>query len=101
MRVVHENDYIESGYYKKYVNGKKVWVHRHNAEKKIRRKLQPHEKVHHVDGEKFNNSDENLYVCKDRADHGNVHASLEGVAFELVRTGVIKFNHNTGEYYLQ
>lgn len=91
--------FIQSGYRQRYENGKRIWIHRENAEKKIGRKLKISEPVHHVNGDKLDNSFENLYVCRDRSEHGNVHDSLEKVAFDLYKKGLIKFDHNTGKYY--
>lgn len=92
--------FLEGGYYRQYINGNKVWTHRYNAEKKIGRKIKNSEPVHHKDGDKTNNDYDNLYVCKDKSEHGAVHDSLEKVAFELYKRGLIRFNEETGEYYL-
>ena len=72
--------FIQSGYRQRYENGKRSWIHRENAEKKIGRKLKISEPVHHVNGDKLDNSFKNLYVCRDRSEHGYVHDSLEKVA---------------------
>lgn len=100
LRIHHCNEYIEDGYAKRYIDGKKVWVHRHNAELKYGRKLDKSEKVHHINGDKLDNRPENLYVCSDRSFHDIVHHSLRKVAFELVKQGVIKFDENSGKYHL-
>lgn len=100
LRIHHCDEYIEDGYAKRYINGKKVWVHRHNAEIKYGRKLSPTEKVHHINGDKLDNRPENLYLCSDRSFHDVVHYSLRKVAFELVKKGVIKFDENSGRYYI-
>jgi len=91
--------FMQSGYWQRYENGKRIWIHRENAEKKTGRKIKLSEPVHHVNGEKLDNSFENLYVCKDRKEHGDVHDSLEKVAFDLYKRGLIKFDHTTGKYY--
>lgn len=92
--------YVQGGYYQQFRDGQRVWIHRQEAEKKIGRKLEPQEKVHHVNGDKLDNSHDNLFVCKDKDHHGRVHAQLEQVAFELVKMGVIKFDHEKGEYFI-
>lgn len=92
--------YINGEYYQRFEDGERVWVHREETEVKIGRKLKPKERVHHVNGNKLDNSHDNLYVCQNRSHHGAVHASLEKVAFELVKKGLIKFDHNKGEYYI-
>lgn len=50
-----------------------VYVHRLNAEKKLGRKLESTECVHHIDEDKFNNEPENLMVFKTNADHSAFH----------------------------
>lgn len=91
--------YIHSGYYKISRKGRLVWIHKEVAEKKIGRNLQKHEVVHHINGNKLDNNPNNLFVCSTKQQHCQVHDSLEKVAFELVKKGVIKFNHSTGKYY--
>lgn len=100
LRIHHCEQYTQGGYIMQYIDKKKVWIHRRNAEIKVGHSLVSTEKVHHVDGNKINNDSDNLYVCSDRSDHRKVHGSLERVAFELIRRGTIKFNHDIGEYYL-
>lgn|SRR5699024_1204160 len=91
--------FIQSSYWQRFEDGKRIWIHREVASKKLGRELNLSEPVHHVDGDKLNNLPDNLYVCKNKKEHGKVHDSLENVAFELYKNGLIKFNHDTGEYY--
>lgn len=93
--------YIHNSYYQTFRDGKRVWIHKEVAEQKIGRKLLYSEVVHHVNGTKLDNDPNNLYVCSDKRHHGLVHGNLEQVAFELVKQGKIKFNHSTGNYYLE
>lgn len=99
LAIITRQPFIQAGYYRQYIDGKRVWSHRHEAEKKIGRKLKKSEPVHHIDGDKLNNNHDNLYVCKDKSDHGKVHDSLEEVAFSLYKIGIIKFDEETGEYF--
>jgi uncharacterized protein YktA (UPF0223 family) len=92
--------YLESEYFRTYVDGKRVWLHRHIVENALGRELLESEKVHHIDGDKQNNDPINLYVCENRQEHGQVHDNLEKIAFELFKLGTIKFNSVNGKYYL-
>lgn len=47
--------------------------HRVVAEQKIGRPLKPGEVVHHIDGNKMNNSPENLMVLANTAEHNKLH----------------------------
>lgn len=96
----HLAPYEVGGYMYQYIDGEKVCLHRHVVEQSIGRPLADEERVHHIDGDKTNYRLDNLYLCSDRSVHMFVHSSLERVAFQLVRNGVIKFNSDTGEYYL-
>src|SRR5690625_115750 len=89
-----------NGYYSHYVGGETVWLHRQVAEEKEGRKLTDKEKVHHINGLKTDNTPENLYVCSDRSHHAIVHNQLEEAAFELVREGIIIFDHSSGTYFV-
>ena len=48
--------------------------HRVVAEQMLGRKLKPGEVVHHIDGNKRNNSPDNLMVFSSQADHARYHA---------------------------
>ena len=61
------------------------------AEKKIGRRLAGNEVVHHINGRKHDNQPENLLVCT-RKEHRELHARLEALAFEIVRSGGIVFD---------
>lgn len=99
-----------------YIDGAgyiKVWVGKHSdperaggycAEHRLQmevmlgRKLSSKERVHHVDGDKVNNRLDNLFLCADDYEHQKVHGKLERAAMELVKLGVLTFEHSTGEY---
>ncbi|MEG4500626.1 HNH endonuclease signature motif containing protein [Microcoleus sp. F10-C6] len=71
-----------------------VYLHRVIAEQTIGRKLRPGEVVHHLDGDKTNNSPENLVVCSSASVHGqyhiwSLHQKME--ADRLVRQGDLWF----------
>lgn len=57
------------------VNGKQFLLSRYTAEKFIGRRLSSDEIVHHIDGNPFNNSIENLMVVS-RAEHKKIHGDI-------------------------
>lgn len=79
------------GYYKE---------HRLMAEVMEERELKPTEVVHHIDGDKTNNTYDNLDVLESHAHHRNVHSQLERLSMELVRCGLIRYRKETSQYYL-
>ena len=89
-----------SEYKSRFYNGEKIFEHRENAEKKIRRKLLKNEIVHHIDGDKKNNSLNNLYVCKDKSEHMRLHDNLEKITMQLVKEGIVKFDEEKKEYFI-
>lgn len=60
-------------------------------ERKIGRQLAPEEVVHHINGVKTDNREENLLVTT-RSQHKKFHAQLEALAFQLVLEGQIIFD---------
>lgn len=58
------------------------------------------EQIHHVDGDKLNNDLKNLVLCKDTREHRNLHVQLEKISLDLVRKGVIIFDHGTNTYQI-
>lgn len=58
------------------------------------------EQVHHIDGDKLNNSIENLELCEDTRVHRNLHCQLEKIAFELVKNGIIFYDKKTKKYLI-
>ena len=59
-----------------------MYEHRIVAEKKLGRYLRSDEVVHHIDGNKTNNSPDNLIVLSNE-DHATLHALLKsGMSYE-------------------
>jgi len=74
-------------------------VHIAVAEKMIGRRIYKNENVHHIDGNTLNNEPSNLIILTQRQ-HQKAHRSLQACVIDLYRTGVVDFNHQTGEYYV-
>lgn len=64
---------IRQGYLYTPVNGKRVAEHVIIAEKALGRKLPKGAHVHHVDGNKLNNENNNLVICQSSAYHNLIH----------------------------
>lgn len=74
--------------------------HRQIMQQHLGRKLEKHEAVHHIDGNKLNNDLSNLIIL-DWSTHQKSHASLQNCAFELFKQGLIVFEPNTNTYKLK
>jgi len=70
------NGWIECGYPYISVDGRKIAEHRHVVEQREGRKLARGEVIHHVDGNKSNNSPENLLIVT-RAEHRRLHSGTK------------------------
>ncbi len=64
--------HVNSNGYRVY-NNTGILVHRHMAEIKLGRPLNPCEVVHHIDRNKQNNNPNNLYIFKNQQAHWNAH----------------------------
>lgn len=64
-------------YVKVRIGNKCFSEHRLVAEKMLGRALTPKEVVHHINGDPSDNRAENLYVCRDQAEHLKIHAEQE------------------------
>jgi hypothetical protein len=66
----------------------------------VGRKLTKTEVVHHIDGDKTNNSIENLDLCTKRQ-HNKCHATSEEIVFELYKRGLVGYDDRTKRYFLR
>ena len=72
-------------------NKKRSYLSRHNAEKKINRKLKKGEVVHHVDCDPRNDVPDNLYIFKNNGEHVICHGEIYGLVKCLLEDDIIKF----------
>lgn len=75
-----------------------VFKHILTVEKRTGKCPKKGEPIHHIDLLKLNYKDDNLYLCKNHSEHQAVHSSLDDVARQLIKNGIIKFKN--GRYYL-
>jgi hypothetical protein len=95
---------IKSGYWTVYMPDHpralkigRVFEHIIIAEKKYGRLIKKSEPIHHIDFDRLNNNPKNLYLCKNHKKHRDLHCSLEEIARELFRKGILEFKN--GKYY--
>jgi hypothetical protein len=72
--VVIENKKKKPKYKTLNVNGKQMLLHRHIMQQHLNRKLESNEIVHHINGDTFDNSIENLKIVS-RSEHGKITTS--------------------------
>jgi hypothetical protein len=60
-------------------------------ERAIGRALAPSEVVHHIDGNRRNNDISNLYLCRDRSHHNEVHKTQDAALRALLAAGLVRF----------
>ncbi|HDY66811.1 MAG TPA: hypothetical protein ENH85_03350 [Candidatus Scalindua sp.] len=74
-----------------------VYNHILEMEKKIGRVPSKTEPIHHIDIDRMNYNIKNLHLCKNNSEHQKLHASLNKIISQLVKSGIIKFKN--GKYY--
>jgi len=88
------------GGYRIYVDIRKwIYEHRMIVEKQLGRKLKTEETIHHIDGDCFNNTLSNLFLCANNIEHGLLHYSLEKVGQTLIGN-IIWFDYKKKIYIL-
>jgi len=76
-----------------------VYEHILVVEKMIGRVPRRDEPIHHIDFDKSNCSEKNLYLCKNHKEHKDLHYQLEFLARELFKQGIIVFKN--GKYIIR
>ena len=72
--------------------------HKVVMENKIGRQLKKQEVVHHIDGNKINNNENNLWLANHRG-HRKAHVSLQQIGYNLFVQGLIGFDTEKGTYF--
>ena len=87
-RVVKRN---RKGYVFIHAKGHKHLIpeHRHVMEQHIKRPLESHEHVHHIDGNRANNNINNLIILT-RSDHNTIHKSEQSKNWDRNKDGKFK-----------
>lgn len=87
----------------KVVPGKGPWRAEHQLvmESHLGRPLTSGEVVHHIDGDRANNSIHNLFLCRDRAHHNDVHRSQDAALRALLEAGFVVFKDGRYEAVLR
>lgn len=65
----------KDGYVRVQAGNRNVAKHRLTMEGHIGRRLLPSEVVHHIDGDRKNNSIANLHLCRNASEHRQIHAN--------------------------
>jgi len=78
--------HLDSGEGKSYRKVYGKHEHRVVAETVLGRPLRPGEVVHHIDGDKRNNSPDNLYVFENQSQHAKWHQKYKGGDFDEVHS---------------
>lgn len=75
--------------------------HRRIMEENLGRKLESFERVHHIDGDKENNSIDNLCLLSSEKEHAKLHKQLESISLSLLKCGIVRFDKITKTYYVE
>jgi len=95
-----ENEFHPSGR-QKYKRAHVVVMEEHIGRELKTERGNNGEQVHHIDGNKLNNNIENLVLCSNTSEHRMIEHQLTSIAFDLVRSGDIIFDHKTKQYKLK
>jgi hypothetical protein len=84
----------------KVVAGKGRWPKEHSIvmEKRLGRSLRVGEIIHHIDGNRANNEDSNLHLCRNRSEHQAIENQLKQLFRELLAKKIVRFNPLIGAY---
>lgn len=101
LRIINKK-HTSNGYLKVYKDDINEYQleHRTVIENNLGRVLTTEEIVHHINGNKTDNTISNLLLVENHNKHQEIHNQLETVALELVSRNIIKFNKNTQKYYI-
>ena len=81
-------------------NGLPLFRHIEVMERVIGRSIIRGEVTHHINGDKSDDSPENLLLCKNSSEHIKIHAQFFQLAKSLIDLGLVRFNKDRKEYEL-
>jgi len=87
----------------KVVTGSGRWIAEHVIvmERTLGRLLIPGEVVHHINGDRSDNSPSNLFLCRNRSHHNEVHRSEAAALRVLLAAGFVVFKGGRYEAVLR
>ena len=73
--------------------GKGPWYQEHRivVEKQIGRKLLKHEIVHHINKNRSDNREANLFQCESKSHHNKIESTYDDLCETLINKGIIAF----------
>jgi hypothetical protein len=78
-----------------------ILEHRMVVEDSLGRRLERNEVVHHIDGNKENNTIDNLVLCNSNAEHNGIHTKMEEFVEKLIREGKVYYDRDRKDFFFR
>lgn len=78
------------------------WQKEHTLvmEQSLGRTLLPNESVHHINGIRNDNRQENLFLCRSKSEHKHIEDSCKRLVLDMLNKGEVKFSGDELRYEL-